>query len=88
MEANSIDILKKIKRVDTHPDMYNKILLRIQQKRRPIIVPLYQVGIAAMLILGLLACEIVIVNHQKSDQNNQNGLDAIFLQHNNTFYHE
>lgn len=88
MEANNIDILKKIKRVGTHPDMYNKILLRIQQKRHPIIVPLYQVGIAAMLILSLLAFEIVIVNHQKSDQNNQNGLDAIFLQHNNTFYHE
>ena len=88
MEANNIDILKKIKRVDTHADMYDKILLRIQQKRRPVLVPLYQVGIAAMLILGLLACEIVIVNHQKSDQKSHNGLEAIFVQYNNTFYHE
>jgi negative regulator of sigma E activity len=88
MEANNIDILKKIKRVDVQADIYDKIMQRIQQKRRPIIVPLYQVGIAAMLILGLLVCEIVLINQQKSVQNNQNGLEAIFVHNNNTFYHE
>ena len=43
MEANNIDILKKIKRVDTDPAMYDRIMDRIGQRTRAI-VPLYQVG--------------------------------------------
>jgi hypothetical protein len=86
MEANNIDILKKIKRVDTDPAMYDRIMFRIGQRTRAI-VPLYQVGIVALLIFGLLVCDIIIINQLKS-QNNQNGLEQILVQNNNNLYHE
>ena len=87
MEANIIDILKKIKRVDTDPAMYYRIMDRIGQRTRAI-VPLYQVGIVAFFILGLFVCEAIMINKQKSLQSEQHGLEKIFVQNNNNLYHE
>lgn len=87
MEANNIDILKKIKRVDTDPAMYDRIMFRIGQRTRTI-VPLYQVGIAAFFVLGLFVCEVIMINKQKSQQSEQQGLEKIFVQNNNNLYHE
>ncbi len=87
MEDINIEILKKIKHVDTHPDMYEKIVHRIQQRKKQV-VPLYQVGIAALLILGLLVCDVIMINQHKSLNNYQNGLEKFFAQNNNDLYHE
>lgn len=87
MEASNIDILKKIKRVDADPAIYDRIMFRIGQRTRAI-VPIYQVGIAAVLILGLFMCEAIMIFKQKSLQSEQHGLEKIFVQNNNNLYHE
>ena len=87
MEDNNIEILKKITRVETHPDMYEKIVCRIQQRKNQVVL-LYQVGIAALLVLGMFVCDVVIVNHHKNQNINQNGLEQMFAENNNNFYNE
>lgn len=87
MEVNNIEILKKIKRVETHPDMYEKIVRRIQQRKNQV-VPIYQVGIAALLVLGMLVCDVVMINHHKNQNINQNGLEQMFAENNNNLYNE
>ncbi|HMR89987.1 MAG TPA: hypothetical protein PKD51_17615 [Saprospiraceae bacterium] len=87
MEANNIEILKKIKRVDAPQDMFDNIVNRIQQRNNQK-VPVYQVSIAALLIIGLLICNAIMISHHHGHHQKQTGLEKIFTQNNNNLYHE
>ena len=86
MESENLDILKNIKRVEVPDALYHTIESRLEMNRENMI-PLYKVGIAASLVVGLMLTQVYFLGlSSKIDQaNNEIGLVEV---NNNSLYYE
>lgn len=85
MDQN-IDLLKKIKKVEVADNLYDKIMLRIEQKSNTL--AFYKVSIAASLIIGLLLGEVVLVIQGNKDNPTSSQITTLVTINNNSLYYE
>ena len=86
MEPDNLDILKKIKRAEVPDALYQTIESRLEANRKNII-PLYQVGIAASLVICLILTQFYFLEFSSKINQSNNEIDLIEV-NNNSLYHE
>ncbi|OYQ45603.1 hypothetical protein CHU92_01885 [Flavobacterium cyanobacteriorum] len=85
MRTDHLDLLKAVKKVEIADTVFEKIKARLEQPK-PAVIPLYRAGIAASMLLALLAAELVYTSH-KMEKNEENiKLTAIARVNNNSLY--
>jgi hypothetical protein len=85
MELDNLDILKNIKHVEVPEALYHSIESRLEANRKNII-PLYKVGIAASLVLGLMLSQVYFLGLlSKIDQSN-NDFELVEVNNNSLYY--
>lgn len=85
MEPDNLDILKNIKRAEVPDALYQTIESRLEANRKNII-PLYKVGIAASLVLGLMLSQVYFIGLlSKIDQSN-NDFELVVVNNNSLYY--
>ena len=87
MESDNLGLLKNIKRVKVPDALYQTIESRLE-KNRENIIPLYKVGIAASLVIGLMLTQVYFLEglSSKIDQSN-NDFELVEI-NNNLLYYE
>jgi hypothetical protein len=87
MESDNLGLLKNIKRVKVPDTLYQTIESRLE-KNRENIIPLYKVGIAASLVIGLMLTQVYFLEglSSKIDQSN-NDFELVEI-NNNLLYYE
>jgi hypothetical protein len=88
MEQDNLTLLKKIKKVEASPQIFAQIEQRIKHNKANVL-PLYQVGIAASLLIGVFIAQFVILNKSFSNSASQmNAVTELIETNNNTLYYE
>lgn len=85
MDQN-IDLLKKIKKVEVADTLYDKIMLRIEQKSNTL--AFYKVSIAASLVIGLLLGEVFLVIKGNTDNLTSSQITTLVTINDNSLYYE
>jgi hypothetical protein len=87
MKNDNLHLLKNIKKVEISDSVFEKITKRLEN-RTATVVPMYKVGIAAALILGLVFGEIYFISRRTQDTQQMAQLNELLKVNNNTLYHE
>ncbi len=87
MKNDNLHLLKNIKKVEISDSVFDKITKRLEN-RVATVVPMYKVGIAAALILGLIFGEIYFISSRIQDTQQMAQLNELLKVNNNALYHE
>jgi uncharacterized protein YneF (UPF0154 family) len=87
MKNDNLHLLKKIKKVEISDSVFDKITKRLENRVAKV-VPMYKVGIAVALILGLVFGEIYFISRRTQDTQQMAQLNELLKVNNNTLYHE
>ena len=87
MKKDNLDILSNIKRVKVPDSLCHKIEMRINKSRENI-VPLYRVGIAASLVIGLMLSQLYVLENFSYRKENSHKETELVQLNNNSLYYE
>lgn len=87
MKKDNLDILSNIKRVEVPDSLYHKIEMRINKSRESI-VPLYRVGIAASLVIGLMLSQLYVLKNFSTNEESSHKETELVQVNNNSLYYE